>query len=358
VHPTFDSDRTVGDSVLEARIESLAAWINDVEARVRTTELATADEASAKELRRALETIANHDPDLGAKLDDKVAVVTERLETLSAALASTASALAAKDGEIAELQRRVEEQDKRLELLATGRPASGGDRDDLRRALAELSARVEAITEGDAARRRDLEELAARFSSSDEHLGSLTDDLQRRLEEVASETRAPVDERFDALDTRLAALELSANAAQDTYAEVAQSRTQLEGLRMRLAAAERELAALSGSQRMVDRFDDVARRLAAVEPVLERTGLGYAPALETGRSGAELRALELRLERAEATERETRIEFLTHLERLAQRIEQQLGSLREPEDAATAPEAAAGGAQVVPLHDGERASSS
>jgi chromosome segregation ATPase len=355
VHPSFDKDRPVGDDVLEARIESLAAWINEIEARVRTTELATADEASTKELRRALEIVANHDPDLEQKLGDRVAVVSERLETLSSALASTASALAAKDGEIAELQRRLEEQEKHVELLATGRPAGGGDRDDLRRAIAELSSRVEAITEGDAARRRDLEELAARFSSSGEHLGTLADDLQQRLEEIASETRVPADDRFGALDARLAALELAASAAHDSHAEVAQSRTQLEGLRMRLAAAERELAALSGSQRMVDRIDEVARRLAAVEPGLERAGIAYAPVLDTSRSGAELRALELRLERAEATERETRIEFLTHLERLAQRIEQQLGSLRDPEDAATIPEAV-GGAQVVALHEAERSS--
>lgn len=357
MHPSFDKDRQVGDDVLEARIESLAAWISEVEARVRTTELATTDEAAARELRLALETIANHDPGLGAKLDDKVAVVTERLETLSSALASTASALAAKDGEIAELQRRLDEQEKRLELVATGRPAGDGGRDDLRRAIAELSTRVEAITEGDTARRRDLEELAARFSSSGEHLGTLADDLQQRLEDIASEARVPADDRFNALDARLAALERSASAAQDSYAEVAQSRTQVEGLRMRLAAAERELAALSGSQRMVDRIDEVSRRLSGVEPGLDRASVAYAPVLDTRSSGAELRALEHRLERAEATERETRIEFLTHLERLAQRIEQQLGSLRDPTDAAEPPENV-GGAQVVSLHEAERASSS
>lgn len=357
MHPSFDSERAADDGVLGARIESLAAWIAEVEARVRTTELATTDEAAARELRLALEAIANHDPDLGAKLDDKVAVVTERLETLSAALATTASALAAKDGEIAELQRRLDEQEKRLELVATGRPSGSGDRNDLRRAIAELSARVEAISEGDAARRRDLEELAARFSSSDEHLGTLADDLQKRLEEIASDARAPADDRFDALDARLTALERSASQAEDSQAEIAQARTQLEGLRMRLAAAERELAALSGSQRMVDRIDEVARRLSAIEPGLERAGVAFAPVLDTRASGAELRALELRLERAEATERETRIEFLTHLERLAQRIEEQLGSLRDPEDAAEPPEPT-GGAQIVALHEPDRASSS
>jgi chromosome segregation ATPase len=358
MHPSFDSDRAIDNEVLAARIESLAAWIGDLESRVRTTELATIDEAGARELRRALEVIANHDPDLGEKLGDKVAVVTERLETLSSALATTASALAAKDGELAELQRRLEEHERRLELLSTTRAAGGAaDGDELRRAIAELAARVEAIVEGDAARRRDLEELAARFASSDDHLGSLADDLQRRLEEIAGEARAPADERFAELDTRLRSLELSAAAAQESYAEIAQSRTQLEGLRMRLAAAERELAALSGSQRVADRIDDVARRLAALEPTVEHARLAYVPPLETTRTATELRALELRLERAEATERETRLEFLTHMERLAQRIEERLGALRDPGDAAIAPPTSPG-AQVVPLHDAERTGTS
>lgn len=356
MHPTLASERDHDGGVLEARIESLAAWVGELESRVRTTELATTDEAGARELRRALEAIASHDPDLGPKLDDKIAVVTERLETLSAALATTASALAAKDGEIAELRRRIEDHERRIELVATGRAGRGsGDSDDLRRAIAELSSRVEAIAEGDAARRRDLDELAARLASSDGHLGSLADDLGRRLEEIAAERRAPAEGRLEALDARLSTLERSASVARDSYAELAQARTQLEGLRMRLAAAERELAALSGSQRMVDRIDEVARRLASLEPGLERAGIAYSPALDTSHSGAELRALELRLERAEAAERETRIEFLTHLERLAHRIEERLGSLRDPEDAAVPP-AGVGGARVVPLHDAERAS--
>lgn len=339
MHPSFDSHREVGSEILAARIESLAAWIGEVEARVRTTELATTDEAGARELRRALEVIANHDPDLGEKLGDKVAVVTERLETLSSALAATASSLAAKDGEIAELQRRLEEHERRLELLSTTRaPGSAGDGEELRRAIAELSARVEAIVEGD-------------------QLGSLADDLQRRLEEIAGAARAPADERLDELDARLRSLELAVGAAQESYAEIAQSRTQLEGLRMRLAAAERELAALVGSQRVTDRIDDIARRLAALEPSAAHARLPYVPSPEPTRTGAELRALELRLERAEATERETRLEFLAHLERLAQRIEERLGELRDPADAAIAPPTSPV-AQVVALHDVERTGTS
>ncbi|MFO7573256.1 MAG: hypothetical protein R6W48_11755 [Gaiellaceae bacterium] len=354
MHPSFDSDRTVGDDVLEGRIEGLATWIGEVEARVRTTELATADEAAARELRLALEIVANHDPDAEHKLADRVNVVAERLETLSSALASTASALAAKDGEIAELQRRLDEEAKRTDALATGRSAGGGaDRDGLRRAIAELSARVEAIAEGDTARRRGLEELSARFETSDEHIGSLADDLQQRLETVAAGAQAP-DDGLDALDERIAALELQAGTGADSYAEVAQVRTQLEGLRMRLASAERELAALSGSQRMVDRIDDVARRLAVIDPALERATAAYAPPIQTSRSGAELRALELRLEHAETTERETRLEFLSHLERLAQRIELRLGALDDSESDPDALPEAVGGAQVVSLHNPER----
>lgn len=371
VRPTFDSERGADTSVLESRIESLAAWVGELESRVRTTELATLDEAGARELRRALEAIASHDPDLGRKLEDKIAVVGERLETLSSALASSASALAAKDGEIAELQRRVDEHERRLELIATtGRPPSDrGARDDLRRAVSELSARVEALAESEARRRGELEELVARLSSSNEHLGSLADDLRRRLEEVASQPPTPAAERLAALEERLAALELAAAEGEPSAAELARQRTQLEGLRMRLAAAERELATVSSSERLTERIDEVARRLCALEPVIGLQGAGTlglgiaSPLLEVGRSSAELRALELRLERAEAAERETRLELLAHVERLAQRIEERLASLRGPADGADPPGGARSdpstwaseGARVVSLHEADRA---
>ena len=352
--PSFDSERDGGADVLEGRFQALATWISELESRVRTTELATADEAAAKELRRALEIVASHDPDREGRLTDRVDVIAERLETLSDALATTASSLAAKDGEIAELQRRLDEESRRTDALATGRAGGGSDRDDLRRAIAELAARVETIAEGDAARRRDLEELTASIRSSDEHLGSLTGDLQERLEAIVSGARAPTDERLEALMERISALELTAGSATDSYAEAAQVRTQLEGLRMRLASAERELATLSGSQLMVDRIDDVARRLAVLDQTAERTAVAYVPALDASRSGTELRALEVRLERAEATERETRLEFLEHLERLAQRIEQRLGDLDAAEADLDPLPKAVGGAQIVTLHDPER----
>ena len=355
MHPSFDKDPAPVNEVLEGRIQALATWIGEVESRVRTTELATADEATTRELRRALEIVANHDPDLEQRLTDRVEVMAERLETLSSALATTASALAAKDGEIAELQRRLDDEARRTDALSSGRPAGGtADRDELRRAISELFARVEAIAEGDVARRQALEELSARFRTSDESMGSLADDLQQRLETIATGTRAPDDSRLDALQERIAALELRSSTAPESYAEVAQVRTQLEGLRMRLASAERELTALSGSQQMVDRIDDVARRLAAIDPDAERPGMAQLPPIETSRSGAELRVIERRLERAETTERETRLEFLSHLERLAERIEQRLQSLDDPGRASGAHQEAVGGAQVVSLHDPER----
>jgi chromosome segregation ATPase len=370
VRPTFDSERGADTSVLESRIESLAAWVGELESRVRTTELATVDEAGARELRRALEAIASHDPDLGPKLEDKIAVVGERLETLSSALASTASALAAKDGEIAELRRRLDEHERRLEVMATaGSPSDHGARDDVRRALAELSARVEALQESEGRRRDDLEGLAARLASSDEHLRSLADDLRRQLEEVASQPRTPAEERLAALEERLAALEHAAAEGEPSAAELARQRAQLEGLRMRVAAAERELASVSSSERLPERIDEVARRLSALEPVIGLHGTGVlglgvpSPLLEAGRSSAELRALELRLERAEAAERETRLELLAHVERLAQRIEERLASLRGPaEGADPSGEArsdpstrASQGARVVPLLEADRA---
>ncbi len=59
-----------GDGPLVDRIEALAAWIYEIDARVRVAEVATGDEKTAKELRRAIEALAKHDPKLEDRLTD------------------------------------------------------------------------------------------------------------------------------------------------------------------------------------------------------------------------------------------------------------------------------------------------
>ena len=162
--------------------------------------------------------------------------------------------------------------------------------------------------------------------------------LEARLEEVASHL-AEVES-----DARRAATE--APSSED---ELARLRVTVDGLRMRLASNEQELATLVSARDVGVRLDEVARRLESLEraPVVIAGSADGGPLPGDGRFRLELRALELRMEHAEAAARENREAVLVQLERLAARIEWRFQRLEAEHDAAY-PEAV-GGAQVVPI---------
>ena len=117
---------------------------------------------------------------------------------------------------------------------------------------------------------------------------------------------------------------------------------------MRLASSEQELATLVGTRDTTTRLDELTRRLESLEraPVVV-AGRGDSAALPgDGRFRLELRALELRMEHAEAAARENREAVLVQLERLAARIEWRFKRLEE-EYESRQPQAVGG--QVVPL---------
>ena len=121
---------------------------------------------------------------------------------------------------------------------------------------------------------------------------------------------------------------------------------------MRLAANETELTALSSSREVASRIDELSRRIDGVERAAPSVlvSSSAAPVAGDGRFRLELRALELRMEHAEAAAREHREAVLVQLERLASRIEWRLQRL-EVEHVEAVPEAV-GGAQVVPIRGG------
>lgn len=131
---------------LAERLETLAAWIGELDARVRAAELATGDEKTAKELRRAVEAIAKHDPKFHDKVQNHVDVLSDRVATLAGTVATATAAIAGKDGEIAGLRRDLDQANAHIGTLAAsargGSPA--GELDDIRRALKELAAEREA----------------------------------------------------------------------------------------------------------------------------------------------------------------------------------------------------------------------
>lgn len=138
------AERTTVDpsEVLAERVDALVAWIQEMDSRLRTAEVATGDEKTAKELRKAIEAIAKHDPKLQDRLTNHVDVLTDRLATIATTVSTTAAALAAKDGEIAGLRRELEQGNVRIEALVSGlgRSANVADVDELRKAIGAFAA--------------------------------------------------------------------------------------------------------------------------------------------------------------------------------------------------------------------------
>ena len=124
------------------RFDAIAARIEDVDARLRVAEIATGDERTAKELRKAVEAVSRHDPKFEERLTNRVDVLAERLNTVATTVSTTANALAGKDGEIAGLRRELERGHARIEDLAAAARGTAGtpEIEELRRTVAALAA--------------------------------------------------------------------------------------------------------------------------------------------------------------------------------------------------------------------------
>jgi chromosome segregation ATPase len=180
-----------------------------------------------------------------------------------------------------------------------------------------------------------LAELARRLAAVEGNQDAVSS-LEQRLEEVA---------------THLAQVESVTRTPAPAPAgeEVAELRVAVDGLRMRLGSSEQELATLVGTRDLAARIEEVSRRLETVEraPIALAAPDG-GPLPGDGRFRLELRAVELRMEHAEAAARENREAVLVQLERLAARIEWRFQRL-EAEYETRHPQAVGGGGQVVPL---------
>jgi hypothetical protein len=103
---------------------------------------------------------------------------------------------------------------------------------------------------------------------------------------------------------------------------------------------------------LATRLQDIAARIVALEGEQpEATAEDGAPG--DGRFRVELRALELRLEQAEAAAREGRDAVLAQLDRVASRIEWRLLQLEGDDTVLPDAGAAASGAQVVPIRSND-----
>lgn len=243
-------------------------------------------------------------------------VLAERIDTLAKTVATTAAGLAGREGELATLRRSLDDRAVQLDAVAG----------ELRRSFAALSAEVAGHDRGTSMGESipALEERVARLGAEIGSLAMRVDAIAILIERGESSNASATAElaaRLDAVESR------SDGADLDGIHAV------VDGLRMRLASHEREpTAGGAGSHDVVARIDELARRLDSLEQSGPAGGsVAILPIAGEGRFRVELRALELRLEDAEESARESREAVLTQLERLASRVEWRFQRLETPD---------------------------
>ncbi len=257
---------------LEERIGALASLVGEIADRVRAAELASGDEKTAKELRRAMEAVAKHDPRLESRLTNRIDVLADRLGTLASAVSTTSSELARRDGELAALRRELERGSAQLQAFGQeiARGGSAAEIDKLRKTVASLS------TEHSP---RKADEQVVRLGGKVDYLTERVDTLAKTVAATAAglagrdgdlaTLRQKLDERARRLEQGI--LELGQRPAEaglgrrleDLEAEVKQS---MAGMGEKQAAVEHRIAAhevaLAGSAREAARIGELGLGLA------------------------------------------------------------------------------------------------
>jgi chromosome segregation ATPase len=316
-----DTAKAGGEGIVE-RVDGIAAWINDLDTRVRAAELATGDEKTAKELRQAVEAFAKHDPKLEKRLTNRVDVLADRLATLAATVSTTAASLVRKDGEIAALRKDLDEGSKRLESLVrefgksagaeeveklraairavqSERPARTSDArvDGLGAKVAYLTERVDTLAktvattaaglvgrEGEIATlRQRLDAGSARIEQTSVELRKMQDDgsLARRVDAL----QAALDETKAALAGRETEVVALRSRIDEAYSRVGTVVAELQSSLATLSSQVTALEELPGAtEQALDaqaaelnvRVDGVAERLGALATTVETALSGLA----------------------------------------------------------------------------------
>ena len=325
---------------------------------MRVTELATGDEKTAKELRRALEAVANHDPRLESRLTDRIDVLTDRVGTLASAVSTTSSELARRDGEIAALRRELDRGSAQIEAfgqeVAKGAPEA--EIEKLRKAMATLSiehsprkaddqvdrlgGKVDYLTERVDTLAKTVAATAAGLAGRDGDLAMLRqklDERTKRLEqglvELAQRPEATLDPRLDVLEAEvqqsvagLVAQHEATEALRQAWAtsldaHAASQNSKLAGLVTRLDAVATEAESTSTG---------LAAKHAAVEQRLAEALLGSArEAARTGELERRLTELTGRQETAERAAAGDRDELAAEAGRASKAVADQLSGLVE-----------------------------
>jgi len=342
---------------LSARLEAMERSHESVGGEIER--VSTAFGAAQNELQGQLDSLtkamsAHQALDSASAESDKTELVltelANRLESMEREATAVAAEIARADAnwstEFGSLEARLDEvANGARETVPVPHPATEQRLEELARRLDEvMSSAREAVPATDPRTEQRLEALAQRLDevmSSAREAVPATDPLaERRIAELALRLQAVERER-----------EQTQSSSPAEAKELSDLRVLINGLRMRQASSEKELAALAGSGDISARLDDLNVRLAS----LERSGVGVvpvsAPVPGDGRFRVELRGLELRMEHLEAAARENRDAVLMQFERLASRLQWRLQQLETENESAAYTRAASGGklGQVVPI---------
>jgi chromosome segregation ATPase len=369
-----DSERTVGE--LATRVGSLEG--SHVAASADVARVATSLRAEHRALQAELEALAGAlataaaDSDPGAVLKELTARI-DSLEGDHAAASAEIARYAQLETEHRALRAELDALARATVASSAASTAAGADQE-----LSDLMTRLESVERGGAAIASEVARTAAFWAAELEAIESRIDEvaaakegdtpakagatsgvlaeLARRLAAVEGDRAAvsSLEQRLEEVATQVAQIGSATQTAgapppAPATEELEELQVAVDGLRMRLGSSEQELATLVGTRDLAARIEEVSRRLETVEraPIALAAPDG-GPLAGDGRFRLELRAVELRMEHAEAAARENREAVLVQLERLAARIEWRFQRL-EAEYETRHPQAVGGGGQVVPL---------
>ena len=231
------------------------------------------------------------------RLASRLHVLGERVDTLAQTVATTAAAIAKKDGELVVIRRELEGSQARIEhALAEARPAASDDLRRLEDRVAALATERERTTDQRRIDQLDvkvaqlgerIDTLAATVAATAAGLAGREGDvvaLRRRVEQVAGGSGGGkgVDdvlrERIDDLGTATASFSMRVESQAE---QISSLRDTVEALAQRLGRAEHERASLAASvaEAAATRWRELERMLAGLADRLT--------AIEAGRTQQE-----------------------------------------------------------------------
>ncbi len=290
---------------------------------------------------------------VAAQLEELVARI-EQVERLQAAGATETARVSNEWRSKFEAVTSLEAQ---LQSIAEGVARAARRTESERPALDELDERLRAVEQAGIDAAAELARVSSAWAGELDRMAAKIDDSVVAASRSASR-ESEAEQLLAELGTRLDAIvherqTVAAQIAKASENEVAELRNLIDGLRSRFAPVDQESA---GSPSVEGHIDELARRPESMQ-IVDRD-LESEPGPGEGRLRLELRALELRAERAEKAAQQSREAVLAQVDLLTDQVESRFQKLEsettEPSSAEVdGHEEEVGHAEVVPLRGGE-----